>query len=110
MSASSKTRSEDSFHSSLQAMTGGAYEDAAPSVHAAHQTQGSSATQSQVAPNSVFARRRSLSRGRSASPGPQQTASPLGVLVAQHRAQLDERTAESAMSSFGQVADAVPDA
>ena len=55
MSASSKTRSQDSFHASSQAATGGAYEDTASSVHAGRQSRGSSATQSQVAPNSAFA-------------------------------------------------------
>ena len=107
MSASSRTRSQDSFHSSSQAATGGAYEDTASSVHARHQTRGSSATQSLVAPNSAFARRRSLSRGRSASPGPQRTVSPFGASVVQRRAQLTERVAESAISGVGQVADAV---
>ena len=48
-----------------------------------------------------------MSRGSSASPGPRRVASPLGVLVAQHRAQLAERTAESALSGIGQVIDAV---
>ena len=38
MSASSKTRSQDSFHASSQAATGGAYEDTASSVHAGHQS------------------------------------------------------------------------
>ena len=68
---------------------------------------GSSATQSLVAPNSAFVRRRSLSRGRSASPGPRRTASPLGVSVAQRRVQLAERTAESALSGVGQVAEEI---
>ena len=101
MSASSRRRSQDSFHASSQAATGGACEDTASFVHAGRQSRGSSATQSQVAPNSAFARQRSLSRGRAASPGPRRAASPLGVLVAQHRAQLAERIAESAMSSVG---------
>ena len=55
MSASSRTRSQDSFHASSQAVTGGAYEDTASSVHAGRQSRGSSVTQSQVAPNSAFA-------------------------------------------------------
>ena len=38
MSASSKTRSQDSFHANLQAATGGAYEDTASSVHAGCQS------------------------------------------------------------------------
>ena len=61
---------------------------------------------SSVAPNSAYAHRRSLSKGRSASPGPQWVASPLGVSVAQRRAQMVERVAESAMSRVGQVVDA----
>ena len=65
------------------------------------------AAQSLVAPNSAFARRRSLSRGRSASPGPRRTALPLDVLVAQRCAQLAERTAESALSGVGQVAEEI---
>ena len=107
MLASSKTRSQDSLHSSLQAAIGGAYEDIASSVHAGHQTQGSSATQSLAAPNSTFAQWRSLSRGRSASPGPRRPTSPLGVLVEQCCAQLAKRTAESVLSGIGKVADAV---
>ena len=38
MSASSRTRSQDSFHASLQAAIGGAYEDTASSIHAGHQS------------------------------------------------------------------------
>ena len=52
-------------------------------------------------------RPRSLSRGRFASPGPRRAASPLGVSVVQRSAQLAERTAESAISGVGQIADAV---
>ena len=48
-----------------------------------------------------------MSRGRSASPVLRRATSPLGVSVAQRRAQLAERTAESALSSIGQVADVV---
>ena len=44
MSASSRTRSQDSFHSSSQVATGSAYEDTAASIHVGHQMQGSSAT------------------------------------------------------------------
>ena len=107
MSASSITCSQDSFHSSSQAVTGGAYEDTESSVHARHQTRGSSATQSLAAPNSAFARWCSLSRGRSTSPGPRWTVSPLGASVVQCRAQLAERVAESAIFGVGQVAYAV---
>ena len=107
MSASSRTHSQDSFHASSQAVTGGAYEDTASSVHAGHQSRGSSVTQSQVAPNSTFAQWRSFSKGRFASPGPQRTVSPLGILVAQRCAQLAERIVESATSGVGQVTDAM---
>ena len=58
-----------------------------------------------VAPNSAYAQRRSLTRGRSASPRPRRIASPIGVSVAQRRAQMAEQIAESAFSGVGQVAE-----
>ena len=84
-----------------------ALEDTASSARKKGHAGGSSTTQSLVAPNSAFARRRSLSRGSSASRGPRRTASPLGVSVAQHCAQLAERPAESALSGIGQVAEEI---
>ena len=45
------------------------------------------------------------SRACSISLGLQRTPSPLGVLVAQHQAQLAKHVAESAMSGVGQIAD-----
>ena len=107
MSASSRTHSQDSFRASSQQATGGALEDTASSVHAGHVSHGSSATQSRRAPNTVFTRGTTLSRSRSVSPGLSRPASPLGVSVARRRAEYAERTAVSAISGVGQVADEV---
>ena len=46
-----------------------------------------------------------MTRARSASPGLRRSLSPLGLSVAQCRAQLAEQVAESAMSGVGCVAD-----
>ena len=92
----------------LNTQIGAALEDTASSACKKRtRCGGSSATQSLVAPNSAFAQWHSLSRGRSASPGPQRTASPLGVAIAQRHAQLGERTAESTLSGVGQVAEEI---
>ena len=46
-----------------------------------------------------------MTRARSASPGLRRSLSPLGISVAQRRAQLIEQVAESAMSGVGRVVD-----
>ena len=58
-------------------------------------------TSPSVAPNSAFGQRRSLPRGRSASPAPRRVVSPIGVSVAQRRAQMAEQIAETAISGVG---------
>ena len=104
-SRTSRTRSQDSVHSSSQYAAGTALEDTASSVRHTGQLPGSSATLSPRAPNSAFERRRAMTRARSASPGLRRSLSPLGISVAQRRAQLTEQVAESAMSGVGRVAD-----
>ena len=84
---------------------GNALEDTASSVRHTGQLPGSSATLSPRAPNSAFERRRTMTRAHSASPGLRRSLSPLGLSVAQRRAQLTEQVAESAMSGVGRVAD-----
>ena len=107
ISASSKMRSQDSFHASLQAVTGGTYEDTTSSIHAGHQSPGSSATFTRRVPNATFSQWTAMTRSCSASPGLCRSPSPLGILIAKRRAEYAERIAVSAMSGIGEVADAV---
>ena len=56
-------------------------------------------------PNSAYSRGRAAARSRSASPRPRRVLSPVGLSVAQRRAQLAEQTAASAASGVGRVAE-----
>ena len=103
-SRTSRTRSQDSVHSSSQYAARTALEDTASSVCNTGQFPGSSATLSPRVPNSAFERRRTMIRARSASLGLRRSLSPLGLLVAQHHAQLVEQVAESAMSGVERMA------
>ena len=100
---SDETHSQDCPHASSQHAVGAVFEDTTSSAYDKGHVPGSSATHSFVAPNSAFVQQCALSRGRSTSPGPQRALSPLGVSVAQRRAQLAERITESAMSRVGRV-------
>ena len=103
---SETTRSQDSAHSSSQYATGATWEDTASSATHPRTSPGHSMTVlSSIAPNSAYAQRRTLIRGRSASPRPRRIALPIGISVAQRRAQMAEQIAESAFSGVGQVAD-----
>ena len=104
-SRTSRTRSQDSVHSSLQYAAGIALEDTALSVRHTGQLPGSSATLSSRAPNSAFERWRTMTRARSASPGLRRSLSPLGLSVANVVRSSAEQVAESAMSGVGRVAD-----
>ena len=105
---SETTRSQDSAHSSSQYAAGVALEDTASSLREPGTLPGRSMTVlPSVAPNSAYAQRRLLTRGCSASPRSRRIASPRGVSVAQHHAQMAEQIAESAFSGVGQVADEI---
>ena len=104
-SRNSRTRSQDSVHSSSQYAAGTALEDTASSVRHTGQLPGSSATLSPRAPYSAFEQQRAMTRACSTSPGLRRSLSPLGILVAQRHVQLAEQVAESAMSGVGCMAD-----
>ena len=107
MSSPSETRSQGSFHSSLQYATDGTLQDIVASIQQGAIVQGSHVTESPRAPNSAFSRRMMATRARSTPPGLRQSPSPLGVSVVKRRAQLAERVTESAISRVGQVEDEV---
>ena len=96
----SRTRSQDSVHSSSHYAAETALVDTASSVHHAGHSLSSLAALSSRAPNSAFERRRAITRTRSATLGPQRSLSPLGISVAQRGAQLAKQVAESAMSGM----------
>ena len=56
-------------------------------------------------PNSAYSRGRAAARSRSASPRPRRVLSPVGLSVAQRRAQLAKQTAATAASGVGRVAE-----
>ena len=98
---SEETRSQDSVHASLQFAAGMALEDTAASVHHTGHLPGGSSTVTSRAPNAAFSQGMAAARARSASPGPRRSPSPLGLSVAQRRAQLAELIVAMAMSGVG---------
>ena len=100
----SETRSQDSAHGSSQFGVAAALEDTASSVNIGRRLPISSQTGGRTSPNTAFAFRTAAVRSRSASPRPRRSLSPLGVSVAQRRAQLAAQSAATAVSGVGRVA------
>ena len=101
----SETRSQDSPHGSSQYGVAAALEDTASSVNIGRRLPSPSRTGGQTSPNTAFAFRTAAGRSRSASPRPRRSLSPLGVSVAQRRAQLAAQSAATAVSGVGRVAE-----
>ena len=99
----SETRSQDSPHGSSQFGVAAALEDTASSVHIGRRQPSPSRTGGQPAPNTAFTFRSAAGRSRSASPRPRRSLSPLGVSVAQRRAQLAAQSAATAVSGVGRI-------
>ena len=101
----SETRSQDSPHGSCQFGVAAAFEDTASSVYNGRRQPFPSQTGGQPAPNTAFKFGSAVGRSRSASPHPRRSPSPLGVSVAQRRAQLAAQLAATAVSGVGHVAE-----
>ena len=99
----SETRSQDSPHGSSQFGVAAAFEDTASSVHIGRRQPFPSQTGGQPAPNTAFKFGSAVGRSRLASPRPRRSLSPLGVSVAQRRAQLAAQSAATAVSGVGHV-------
>ena len=100
-----ETRTQDSVHGSSQYGAVGALEDTASSVFQGREIQTVTRVSGGTLPNSAYSRGRAAARSRSASPRPRRVLSPVGLSVAQRRAQLAEQTAASAASGVGRVAE-----
>ena len=99
----SETRSQDSPHGSSQFGVAAALEDTASSVHIGRRQPSPSRTGGQPAPNTAFTFCSAAGCSRSASPRPCRSLSPLGVSVAQRRAQLAAQSAATAVSGVGRI-------
>ena len=82
-----------------------ALEDTASSVHQGRALQTVTRVSGGTLPNSAYSRGRAAARSQSASPRPRRVLSPVGLSVAQRRAQLAEQTAATAASGVGRVAE-----
>ena len=100
-----ETRTQDSVHGSSQYGAVGALEDTASSVYQGRAVQEKTRVSGGPFPNSAYSRGRAAARSRSASPRPRRVLSPVGLSVAQRRAQLAEQTAATAASGVGRVAE-----
>ena len=99
----SETRTQDSVHGSSQYGAADAIEDTASSVNIGRRRPSPTRIGGSEFPNTVFARGVAAVRSRSASPRPRRSPSPLGVSVAQRRAQLAAQSAATAVSGVGRV-------
>ena len=100
---SEETRSQDSVHANSQFAADAALEDTALSMHQGGRSLGSSSPTTSRAPNATYSRGVAAARAHSVSPGPRWPPSPLGLSVAQRRAQLVEQSAATAISGIGRV-------
>ena len=99
----SDTRSQGSWHGSSQFGAADAMEDTASSVNIGRRRHSPTRTGGTGFPNTAFARGIAAVRSRSASPRPRRSPSPLGVSVAQRRAQLAAQSAATAVSGVGRI-------
>ena len=100
-----ETRTQDSIHGSSQYGAVDALEDTASSVYQGRDIQTVARVSGGTLPNSAYSRGRTAARSKSASPRPRRILSPVGLSVAQRRAQLAEQTAATAVSGVGRVAE-----
>ena len=99
----SETRSQDSVHGSSVYGAAVALEDTASSVSIGRRRPSPTRSGGTTFPNTAFARGVAAVRSRSASPRPRRSLSPLGVSVAQRRAQLAAQSAATAVSGVGRI-------
>ena len=100
-----ETRTQDSMRGSSQYGAVDALEDTASSVHQGRALQTVTRVSGGTLPNSAYSHGRAAARSQSASPRPRRVLSPVGLSVAQRRAQLAEQTAATAASGVGRVAE-----
>ena len=91
------------MHGSSQFGAADAIEDTASSVNIGRRRPSPTRARGSGFPNTVFARGIAAVRSRSASPRPRRSPSPLGVSVAQRRAQLAAQSAATAVSGVGRI-------
>ena len=91
------------MHGSSQFGAAAAMEDTASSVNLGRRRPSPTRTGGSEFPNTVFTRGIAAVRSRSASPRPHRSLSPLGVSVAQRRAQLAAQSAATAVSGVGRI-------